>query len=516
MPSFIAKKERSSGPGTGRWALLLLGVALLGVGAVAIIALLVSGDAALATLAQWEGAVSRDSSEATGAWRGVTAGDEFFHGDGVRTAADGSARLALIQGGVLSLGPNTLVRFAPEQKQGGATLVVEEGQAELAATAEALTLNMGQGKTRLSAGARLSLKAKDGAVEYEVRRGSARISARGRELVLTTGTSTAKAKIDVSGVVLTVDVPDAKPPPPPPPPTVPEVAPDSVVSELLAKADAAAPRRSQFTVRAGESFVVHDGSPPTAVGLRFGGVCAEGGVVELMQGRRVKASAAGEAKANLLVPAGSFRYRVRCVSKDGFARSAAADGSVRVVADSGSAALPKSPPPTVVDLDGRSYRVLYQNVLPDVTVRWRGAPSKGPYELILAGGNAARTIKTKKPEYIFDSGEIDEGSYSLVFQVAGDTKQQSRATDLSVRFDNASPSARLMEPKSGSFTGGSTVRVAGVAADGWRVSVGDTDIPLDRQRRFSANWSVPPEQDGLAVRLAHPNHGIHYYLRKGR
>jgi hypothetical protein len=53
-----------------------------------------------------------------------------------------------------------------------------------------------------------------------------------------------------------------------------------------------------------------------------------------------------------------------------------------------------------------------------------------------------------------------------------------------------------------------------VALPGWEVSVGGTELPLDVQQRFSGQVVVPKGQNGIAIRLASPGRGVHYYVRR--
>ncbi len=277
--------------------------------------------------------------------------------------------------------------------------------------------------------------------------------------------------------------------------------------------NAAPPDRVLLVVNAGSSFTVRDPRPPTAVGFRLT-PCRNGGLAELV--RTPGTGTFADSVANVYVPPGVHAYRIRCRTEEGGLGEPVADGRVRVVRDSGRAQLPRLPPATVVDTDGRRYTVLYQNLLPEITVRWRDAPETGPYRLTVVRGNgSSETVDTSSPRHSFRSGEIGEGQHRLRFSAA-DGARASAETTLLIGFDNAAPTAMLRDPEEGSFSAGDTVRVAGVALEGWQVSVEGVPIQLDAQQRFDANVAVPPGRTGLAVRLAHPSRGIHYYIRHAR
>jgi hypothetical protein len=265
-----------------------------------------------------------------------------------------------------------------------------------------------------------------------------------------------------------------------------------------------------FTVGAGSSFAVHDPSPPTAIGFAVSSACPEGAVVELVG--QPKSRTRGNGVVSVLVPPGGHRYAVHCVTAGGIAKETASSGSVAVIHDGGTARIPRTAPATLVDTDGRNYTVLYQNVLPKISVRWPNAPSTGPFTLsVTAPGGKTATYPSPSASYSFPSGAWKEGVSRVSFEGGG---SRSRETHVDVKFDNAAPTATLTSPANGSFAPGSTVTVSGVSLEGFRISVGGTDLPLDDQLRFSGQAVVPGGQRALAVEFVHPSRGVQYYLRK--
>jgi hypothetical protein len=55
--------------------------------------------------------------------------------------------------------------------------------------------------------------------------------------------------------------------------------------------------------------------------------------------------------------------------------------------------------------------------------------------------------------------------------------------------------------------------VHGAVLPGWSAAVEEIAIPIDKQRRFTAKVGAPSGR-ALAIRLSHPQRGVHYYLRR--
>jgi hypothetical protein len=201
---------------------------------------------------------------------------------------------------------------------------------------------------------------------------------------------------------------------------------------------------------------------------------------------------------------GRHHYRVRC---NGSGRGAS--GTITVLRDSGSGRLPRTAPTSLIDADGRTYQVLFQNQLPSLTIRWRNPPP-GPYRLVFSG-NDGPPPTAARPTFTFTSGSVHEGTHRFVIEAGS---RRSPETRLSVRFDNAARTASVQSPANQSFSPGQTVHVAGAALPGWSVSVGGHAIELDASQRFSGDVTAPAGV--VVIRLSHPHHGVHYYLRRPR
>lgn len=266
------------------------------------------------------------------------------------------------------------------------------------------------------------------------------------------------------------------------------------------------PAHADFAIGAGATITVHDPRPPTAIGLRFSEQCAGRGIVEIMRGGSAAMSSSGSGQANVLLNAGAHSYRVRCAGGGD-----PITGTLRVVRDSGIAPLPPSAPRTMVDADGRNYRVMYQTHIPDITVRWPRPPATGPYTLTIRGPGQPRSMNSTAPRFELASGTLATGTYTLELRAG---TASARPTTLEIRFDNAMPTASIRSPGDRSFSAGETVHVSGIAVAGWSASVDGVNLPLDPQLRFEGDVTAPSH--ALAIELRHPSRGRHIYLRRPR
>jgi hypothetical protein len=272
--------------------------------------------------------------------------------------------------------------------------------------------------------------------------------------------------------------------------------------------------RVDFSITGGESAVVHDPSAPTGVRIGFGNLCPGEGEVEFTGPARKKgARSRGTGAALIVAGAGVSRYKVRCVDDNG-AGDVRAQGVISVARDSGAAQLPRKAPHNIIDADGRRYTVLYQNLLPQLTVEWPTAPVGKSFILhVEPERGQARSVDAATANVKFPPGQLGEGTYTFWFETRDDAVHRSPKTTLRIDFDNAAPAAHIQEPPAGAPIAGSVV-VAGVALEGASVSVSGVDLTLDAQYRFRDTVSPKPGESSLAIRIAHPKHGVHYYIRK--
>jgi hypothetical protein len=259
---------------------------------------------------------------------------------------------------------------------------------------------------------------------------------------------------------------------------------------------------------AGDSIVIHDPSPPTAVRFLFGDKCKEG--VIRIEGHRSE-FARGDGSVAVALKPGVAPYRLFCATEAGLSDKPAASGKMIVMQDAGLRPMPKEAPVTSVELDGRNYTVLYQNQLPRVMLRWSKAPSEdGAYTVTASGPTGARTFPASKSTYTLPAGVLGEGQHLVHMEGGGRVSRQSTVI---IRFDNAAPTATLETPVNSGASAGSPLSVVGTVLPGWSVRVNGAAVPLDGAR-FSLQAMMPTNERALAIWLLHPERGTHVYLRR--
>jgi len=469
----------------------------------------------LAELETREGSVTRDYSVKVGAWESAPVSSTFNVGDGVRTGKQSKALLRLSDHSAVKLDDETLIRFLAKPPGSNAQgLDVQSGQAELEVGAEGLLLDTGLGIAHIQPGTRLRLTKTASSTRLSVLIGSAELE--GNAAPVHAGES---LEIGIGRAVIEPTA-SASPTPAPAPPgsAAPSAAQLETDAGLGGEADASlsdgkvkaervrsrGPEVIDMAAAAGESLLIHDPQPPTAIGFSTA-KCAGAAVVEV--GAR-KLETVGEGSVHASFPAGLNRYRVRCLTDD----KQIAQGTVSVLHDAGNRRLPTSAPATRVDTDGRRYTVLYQNLLPQMSVRWPGAPQSGPFALSVRSGAAVQRFTSAAPSYSFTAGALREGSHELWFEAPG---ARSQNTVVIVQFDNAAPTASITAPANGSFAPGASVAIAGTALPGWSVSVGGQELAQDAQHRFSGQAQSSAGLRALAIRFESPQRGTQYYLRRG-
>jgi hypothetical protein len=264
-----------------------------------------------------------------------------------------------------------------------------------------------------------------------------------------------------------------------------------------------------LSVTAGGSLLVHDPAPPTAIAIEFGDHCPGAGIVE-RRGDRGAASASGQGQASLAFERGRHTYQLFCISPDGKRGAPKAKGSITILADAGTMALPTKAPSTTVNTDGRDYTVLYQNLLPQVTVRWPNAPEASSYALVVTSSGKTQRVSAGSASHSFSPGQLGEGAHS--FQWMTSSGRKSRPSRATIRFDNAAPKASIVSPVNGSFQPGASVAVSGIALPGWQVRARGEALHMDGQQRFSGMVQSGPR--GLVLTFTHPERGVHYYVRR--
>jgi hypothetical protein len=471
----------------------------------------------LATLERASGSTERDYRAEQGRWEKAARGATFAVGDGARTGGDSRALLRLFEKSALELGPKTLVRFLDRASSPkGTALDVEMGEATLEAGSGALEIGLAIGVARVDAGGKVRLVNTGAGTRLEVMIGTARILDDKETLELRVGDA-----VDLElGKSLALapkpgDSASAAPsasPSPPPSAAAGEVAPDELSASKLEAAGVPGPGPAivDLLASAGDSFVVHDPRPPTALGFAFQG-CPGGAVLTVEGGRKGTRQTSGSTRVSAEFPSGTHRYTVSCAASGAKSSEPIARGTISVIADAGLRRLAKTAASSSVDTDGRRYTVLYQTLLPTLSVRWPNAPAAASYTLSVRSKQGTRSFSSKTASYTFGSGALSEGEHVLTFAGGG---RQSKETSVVIRFDNAAPTASLSSPADASFAPGSSVLVSGSALPGFSVTVGGRELAQDEQNRFSELVSAPASERALAIRFSQAGRGVHYYLRR--
>lgn len=266
--------------------------------------------------------------------------------------------------------------------------------------------------------------------------------------------------------------------------------------------------RPDLVVAVGESFRVYDPAPPSAIGFKLGKQCPQGGELRIEGLEPVR----GKDQINLLIGPGQRNYRLHCSDDP---QHAVASGTLRVLRSDGTRRPPSTPTRNDVELDGRTYTLMYQNLKPIIAVTWPNAPQASGYALQLKRPDGSTTtLRVKQPRTTLDPKALSDGIHSLRFETASGQHQLSKLTKFNLVFDNAAPTASVASPSAAGFAVGASTHVAGIAIAGSRASVGEQDLHVDAAGRFGAEVRLRPGQRSLAIRFRHEKFGIRYYLRR--
>jgi hypothetical protein len=461
---------------------------------------------ALAWLERKEGTVDRDFAGRVGSWVIAEPKAAFRVGDGVRTGADSTARLELSDKSKLSLEASTVVRFlARPPGQSSQRLDVETGDAVIEVGSESLRLDTVIGSATLEPFTNARLSRTENGLRFAVAIGAARIEAEGQQVPVAKG-ETKEFTVPGKPRATPAAVESASPA------DAPTAAPSASAAPVAIDMSGAirGPDVFDFVAGAGDSMVVHDPHPPTVVALARPESCAGPFVVDVGGGRTPR-RISGDKTANLELMGGQHPYSVRCAKDDGTLDKAIARGNLTVLADAGTRRLPTSAPSTLVDTDGRKYTVLYQNLLPSITLRWAGAPGGSAFTVHENSTHGSHSFSSAAPTFTFAPGSLGEGAHDLSFESGG---RLSKVTTVTIRFDNAAPTASLSSPPPAGFAPDGAVSVNGTALPGWVVTVGGTELSQDDQHRFAGQVTAPSGQRALLIRFSNPQRGVQYYLRR--
>jgi hypothetical protein len=244
-----------------------------------------------------------------------------------------------------------------------------------------------------------------------------------------------------------------------------------VVGGAIPKFDPARRTFGDVLIPAGESATIH-----VAESLAIVEVDTPDGCTLELVGRRLSG-------ALMVLDPGTHRYTVRCSAGD-------LQGEVRVVRDDSARPLAKQPARNEITANGLSYIIGYDGNPPEIDVR---------------GGRGPLHIEGAGRELVFDTpsipaGALEDGDHALWFA-------PDRVTTLVLIAD---PAATIAEVVVGAQGWTDPVTVEGRALAGSTVSFASMEVTPGDDGRFIVNASAP---DGvLAVRVAHPRHGVHYHV----
>jgi hypothetical protein len=257
------------------------------------------------------------------------------------------------------------------------------------------------------------------------------------------------------------------------------------------------------------TFTVHDPKGATALQFAFNGKCSGGGTIEMDNDPRFRTAriSAGKESANILAEPGAWSYRLVCAGG-----GQGGSGRIIVRKDAGTRPLPKDPPVNPIDADGRTYRISYQSLIPNVKIKAPGGGTR--YKLHLATAGSEETFDSDKPAFNVDGKKLKEATYT--YWVERDGVKQDKPSTLIINFDQTAPQVYIESPSNGKAFG-AKVDVKGAVLPGWTAKVDVVEIPVDKNtRRFTAQVDPPSGAQALAIRLSHPQRGVHYYLRRGK
>lgn len=255
------------------------------------------------------------------------------------------------------------------------------------------------------------------------------------------------------------------------------------------------------------TFTVHDPKGTTALQFAFNGKCPSGGTIEMDNDPRFRTVriSAGKQTANILAGTGTWSYRLVCAGG-----GAVASGRFLVRRDAGTRRIPKEPPVNPIDADGRTYRISYQSLIPNVKINVPGTAKT--FKLHLATAGSEETFESTKPSFTIDGKKLAEATYT--YWVDRDGVRQDKASTLIINFDQTAPQVYIELPVDGK-PWRDEVEVRGAVLPGWTAKVDIVDIPIDKHtRRFHATVRPPRDAQALAIRLSHPQRGVHFYLRR--
>ena len=115
--------------------------------------------------------------------------------------------------------------------------------------------------------------------------------------------------------------------------------------------------------------------------------------------------------------------------------------------------------------------------------------------------------------FTVEGKKLKEATYT--YWVDRDGVRQDKVSSLIIDFDQTAPQVYIESPPNGKPFA-AEIDVRGAVLPGWTAKVDVVEIPIDKNtRRFAAKVPPPSGAQALAIRLSHPQRGVHFYLRRG-
>lgn len=255
---------------------------------------------------------------------------------------------------------------------------------------------------------------------------------------------------------------------------------------------------AELVVTAGESATIH---VPTT----------DQAVVQIMASCKTSTDLRIEAPTNVVedratLAIGRHPYEIRC---DG-ATAPTYAGTIELVADAGTGHVMDRAPRRGISLDGRTYTFSIEGAFPVIDLAVPATASQ--YRLDFERDGAPyMTLEGANPVFSLDATALKLGTYLVRTTLDG---KLGSTTKLVIQVNPHAAVASIAEPVDGA-TWSSPVRVAGVAIPGAQVSVSGVGVVVgdEQQHRFVAELDVGGAST-LAIRVQHPQLGLHYFLRR--
>jgi hypothetical protein len=255
---------------------------------------------------------------------------------------------------------------------------------------------------------------------------------------------------------------------------------------------------ADLVIPAGEAASIHDPRGKARVRVSFTHLCARDGTLEIARNARYAepTGGSGDSFVDVDLDVGTWWYRVRC----GAFTQASANGRLTVRKDRGTPLQATTPAVHTIAADGRTYRISYRDVIPDVRIEIGEVAAlnldrDGHEEVIVPLPPATSVIAHGK--------DLVDGTYTYW------GSDPNKKSTLIIGPDLTAPQVFIDAPRIDS-TWSTELAVRGAVLAGWSLMLDQISIPIVKGR---FRTEVPRPGRVLVLRFEHPKRGIQYYLR---